>query len=65
MRLSFLVATAILSTVLLAAPASTKDKKPEDPDKRICRSEVPTGSRMSKSVLLPPKDLTGPRWFAR
>ena len=50
MRLPFLVATAILSTMILATPVAAKDKKPQDPNKRICRSEVPTGSMLGKSI---------------
>lgn len=50
MRLPFFAATALLSTILVAAPASAKDKKPQDPEKRICHTEVPTGSVMGKSV---------------
>jgi len=49
MRLPLLVITA-LSTMILVAPASAKDKTPQDPNKRVCRSEVPTGSLMGKSV---------------
>ncbi len=49
MRLS-LVTAAALSAMIVAAPGLAKDKKPMDPNKRICRSEVPTGSMMSKSV---------------
>jgi predicted secreted protein len=49
MRLS-LVTAAALSAMIVATPALAKDKKPLDPNKRICRSEVPTGSMMSKSV---------------
>jgi hypothetical protein len=50
MRLSHLATTAVLSTLILATPVIAKDKKPQDPDKRVCRSEVPTGSLMGKSV---------------
>jgi predicted secreted protein len=49
MRLS-LVTAAALSAMIVATPVLAKDKKPQDPNKRICRSEVPTGSMMSKSV---------------
>ncbi|WP_267389383.1 hypothetical protein [Sphingomonas sp. GC_Shp_3] len=45
-----LVTAAALSAMIVAAPGLAKDKKPMDPNKRICRSEVPTGSMMSKSV---------------
>ena len=34
-----------LCGLALAAPAVAKDKKLIDPDKKVCRSEVPTGSR--------------------
>ena len=34
-----------LSALALTTPAVAKDKKPVDPDKKVCRSEVPTGSR--------------------
>lgn len=41
------LAIAALTTV---SPTVAKDKKPVDPDKKICRSEMPTGSRMTKSI---------------
>ncbi len=46
MRVPFLVISLMASAILSAAPAIAKDKKPEDPDKRICRSDIPTGSIM-------------------
>lgn len=40
----------VVTALCLASPLAAKDKKPVDPNKRVCRSEVPTGSRMSKSI---------------
>ena len=42
LKLSLIVA---LTVAVASLPAVAKDKKPLDPDKRTCRSEVPTGSR--------------------
>ena len=46
-----------IAPLLLTSPAMARDKKPVDPNKRVCRSEIPTGSRMSKSVCH-----TGAEW---
>lgn len=45
-----LITVAALSALIIVTPALAKDKKPLDPNKRICRSETPTGSMMSKNV---------------
>ena len=45
------VTVALAAASLLAlAPAAAKEKKPVDPNKKVCRSEVPTGSFMAKST---------------
>jgi hypothetical protein len=49
MTYSRAVALAV-AALCMTSPLAAKDKKPVDPNKRICRSDVPTGSRMSKSV---------------
>ena len=50
MRLPFLVIAATLPALILSASADAKDKKPQDPNKKVCRSEIPTGSMMAKST---------------
>lgn len=39
-----------LAMAALAVPAVAKDKKPVDPDKKVCRREQVTGSVLAKSV---------------
>ncbi|MGI4730223.1 MAG: hypothetical protein ACRYFW_00575 [Janthinobacterium lividum] len=48
----------VLSLVALcvASPALAKDKKPVDPNKKTCRSEMPTGSLMAKSTCRLPAE---------
>lgn len=47
----FSVALTCATLALLASPALAKEKKPVDPDKKICRTEDTTGSIMpSKRV---------------
>ncbi|WP_174298516.1 hypothetical protein [Sphingomonas bacterium] len=41
---------AALVALGMAGPAVAKDKKPVDPDKKVCRSEVATGSRFAKTT---------------
>lgn len=41
---------ALAAGLVAIAPASAKDKKPVDPNKKICRSEAPTGSFIPKST---------------
>ena len=58
MRFSAVLTCAALS--LLAAPAIAGDKKPVDPNKKVCRSEETTGS------IMPPKRIcrTRDEWAA-
>ena len=46
MRCLALAATALVATL----PVLAKEKKPIDPNKKVCRSAMPTGSRMSKTT---------------
>lgn len=46
MRRLALATTALLAT----SPALAKEKKPIDPSKKVCRSAMPTGSRMAKTT---------------
>ena len=49
MRPTLVALCLALATMALLAtsPALAKEKKPADPNKKACRSEIPTGSRMS------------------
>ena len=44
------VAMLLVAGLSFSAASTAKDKKPVDPNKKVCRSEVPTGSMMRKSV---------------
>ena len=44
------LALALAATLALATGAAAKDKKPVDPNKMVCRSEVPTGRFVAKST---------------
>ncbi len=39
-----------LATLCLASAAVAKDKKPVDPGKKFCHSDVPTGSRFAVRI---------------
>ena len=44
------LAVALAASLVAFAPAVAKDKKPADPDRKICRSDTPTGSYFRKST---------------
>ena len=39
-----------LAALCATSPVVAKDKKPVDPNKRVCRTEVATGSRFARST---------------
>jgi hypothetical protein len=44
------VVLAILAVASFAVPAAAKEKKPADPNKKVCRSEQVTGSMFGTNV---------------
>jgi len=47
----FLLSACLMAATLLAAPAIAGDKKPVDPDKKVCRRDYgSTGTILPKSI---------------
>jgi len=44
------LASLFLTATLIAAPALAKDAKPENPNKKVCRRDMETGSIIPTSV---------------